>query len=168
MAAGQAGVRIEVDKRSLQRLDKALRILGEDRATWIRDAWDDVGAHFAAAVRRRAPGSMRPTVEYRGLGRSGTLGGIKASGRVKHPGARSMEFGRGFYWTGYRVVGRGTRRRFEGGRRVRRTGQRARPFLGVMSDPGNPQHATGDVTPYARERLARAASEMWEHIGRAG
>src|SRR3990167_1790261 len=105
MAGQPLKLMVQLDKRSLARLTRALDLLGEDRATWLRDAWDDVGRHFAGAVRNRAPGSMGGTVVYLGINKSTTIGGIKAMGGVRHPGAKSYEFGREKYWTGFKRPG---------------------------------------------------------------
>jgi hypothetical protein len=159
MAAGTSGIRIEVDKKSLDRLQRALEVLGEDKATWLREAWDEVGREFAGAVRQRAPGGIRGTVVYKGLSNSGSVGGIKARGTVTHPGARSMEFGRVWYAQGFKRPA-GAKHIVGGSKTAHSPGQRARPFLGVMDSGG----ATADVAPLARARLEAAAVAMWARI----
>lgn len=155
--AGTSGIRIEIDEKSMGRLTKALRILGETGAPFLRAAMQDVGERFADEIRHRSPGGIGGHVQMKGvLGKGGAL---RASGVVKHPGARSMEFGRKWYWTGYR--GRAQRT----GRKTPHTpGQAARPYLGVIKGDA----ATAAITPYAREHILEAIDREWDRIGEGG
>lgn len=144
---------IEVDKRSAERLSRALSVLGEDGAAWFRNIWDDLGQMLTGAIRSRAQGSIKSGVQYKGVGRGKTVGGIRAAGIVKHPGSRSMEFGRNLYWTGYRIQNR----KFVGGSKVGRRGQAPKPYIGIV-DGG---HAIGEVTPKAKKAVEEAIAREW-------
>jgi len=67
-----------------------------------------------------------------------------------------MEFGRQYYYRGYkgRAVKSGQRFKVAGG-------QRPQPYVGVI----NGDHAIGAVKGYARERLTEAINQEWERIG---
>lgn len=149
--AGTSGIRIELDEDSLTRLRRAFRVLGEEQAPFLRDALDEAGRELAAVAASMAPGSIGSRVEYRGIRGKGVA--IRAVGVVRHPGARSMEFGRHWYWTGYKG------RNMKSGRKVRRKGQAARPFLGVISGG-----AMAVVAPKARQRLLDAIEREWDRM----
>ncbi len=146
-------IHIELDKGTMTRLNAALRILGEKDAPFLREALDDVGQRFAGEVRARAPGGIAAKAKYRGV--KGSATGLAAKGVDDHPGARSMEFGRVWYYAGYKG------RNVKSGRKVRRTGQKARPFMGIIAG----DKAYGAVQPYARERLLEAVNREWERLG---
>lgn len=147
---------LEIDKTSAMRLQKAMTVLGDGNADWLRDVWDDVGQLLTRNIQARAPGSIKEAVNYRGVGKSRTVGGVRASGSVKHGGSRSMEFGRVWYWTDYHIA----RRRIVGGKKVRRTGQKAKPYIGVI-DGG---HAIGATKPEAARMVMTAINKAWEGI----
>lgn len=145
---------IELDGRAVTRLNGALKVLGERDAPFLRKALEESAQDLAGEIRQRAPGSIGQKVELRGV--KGTGASIRATGSDLHPGARSMEFGRVWYWTGYTRTGN----RIQGGQKVKRTGQQARPFMGVI-DGG---HAIGAVAPKAKARIMAAISQEWERI----
>lgn len=155
MAAGTAGVRIEIDDKSMSRLKRAFTVLGEKDAPFLRAALDAVGVRLTAAARTRARGGIGARVQY--IGVRGQGASLRAMGRVQHPGSRSMEFGRQWYYTGYRG------RRASTGRKVVRRGQRARPYLGVMGGG-----ASADIAPFAREHILDAIGKEWDRIGAGG
>lgn len=151
MAIGKAaGIAIEIDQDSLKRLTKALKVLGEADAPYLREAVSESGQRFATAVRSHAPGSMGGQVVERGVSGSGT--GLRYKGVVTHPGARSREFGRGWYYRAY------TGRKMKSGTKFKSAGQQAVPFLGVMKGDA----ATGEVRPYVVERMLRGIRQTWE------
>ena len=150
--------RVELDRKTFGRLDKALRVLGETDAPFLRAALEDVGSRFASEIRSRAPGGIAGQVGQPVI--KGKLGQLKSVGAVRHPGSRSMEFGRVWYRSGYTVVNH----KFVGGTKVKRRGQTARPFVGVIKGDA----ATAATQPYARERLTEAVEREWDRIGKEG
>lgn len=157
MAAGTSGIRIEIDEQSMKRLSRALKVLGEKDAPFLSAALDRAGQAFASAARGYAPGGIASRVEY--LGVRGSGGAQRAVGRVRHPGSRSMEFGRVWYYRGYRGRNVSSGRKYPVPR-----GQRARPYLGVV-DGGA---AIGRIAPTARQDILTAIDQEWERIGAGG
>ena len=154
MAKSGFQLRVELDGKSVTRLNRALKALGETDAPFIRAALDDIGPRFAGAIKSRAKGGIAAGVQTKGVKGSG--GALRFAGVVKHPGSRSMEFGRQYYYRGYkgRAVKSGQRFKVAGG-------QRPQPYVGVI----NGDHAIGAVKGYARERLTEAINQEWERIG---
>lgn len=149
--AKQVGISFEIDQGSLKSLQKALKTLGDTDAPFMREAISDSGAHFAGAVRVRAPGSMGGEVKSSGISGSGT--GYRFKGSVTHPGARRMEFGR-------------HARPYKGNSPkpgYAYTGQKARPFLGVKGGG-----ATDAVRPYVVQRIQQGIAATWADIGGGG
>lgn len=157
MAKGTSTLNIEVDQKSLRQLTGALKALGESNAPYLREALDDAGQRFTSEVRRRARGGIAAKVRGKGVTGKGTA--LRFRGVVAHPGARSEEFGRVWYWRGYR--GRAmsaTGRRFRVGAGK---GQKARPYLGVMKGDA----AIGATVLFARQRILRGVDDEWSRIG---
>lgn len=151
----QAGVRIEIDEKSISQLRATLRALGDKGAPFLRAAMEDVGRLAAGAVKSRAPGAIGGKVDFART--TGTGASTSAKVVVSHPGARSMEFGRKFYPVGY------TRR---GGKNVggaktgHLPGQKAKPFIGILAGG----HAVGAIEDEAREKIIDAINQEWERL----
>lgn len=154
---GPASARWTVELTGVTRLRNALSLLGETDAPYLRTALEWASHRFIAAAARRAPGS---------IGRSITLAGVQPSARyvaqakivVKHPGAAPMEFGRQYYYRGYKgraMRATGYRFRVPPGR-----GQKARPYLGVV----NKDAAIGEVQDDIEKMLMDAIEAEWERI----
>jgi len=140
----QAAISIEVTDAA--KLQKALRVLAEEDAPYLREALADAGRDLTHAVSARAPGSMGAKTQFAGV--KGKAHGLRATVLVKHPGAKSMEFGRK-NWT-------------RQGRKVRHTpGQAARPFVGIVRGG----QAIGAVEAKVKERIADAVSREWDRLG---
>jgi hypothetical protein len=81
------------------------------------------------------------------LGVKGTGVGLRFAGKVTHPGARSMEFGR-IYW------------KRDGVKRKHPPGQKARPYLGVKTGGA----AIGAVRNHVEDELYGAIEAEWNRI----
>lgn len=150
--AGTSGVGIEI--QGIKQLSRALRALGETDAPFLREALDRSGRQLAGAIRRHADGGIADAVEFRGV--KGGASALRAALRIKHPGSRSMEFGRVWYYRGY--SGRAVK---ETGSRFRARGQKAKPFIGIVRGDA----AIGEVGDEIQADLAQAFEDEWERIG---
>lgn len=151
---GTASIKIEVTKDTL-RLQKALRVLAEPEAPYLRNGLDRAGRLLERATESRAKGGIAATVAFAGV--KGKSYGLRATVVVKHPGAKAREFGRQTYYrgfTGRRMKATGTA--FKAGR----GGQKAKPFVGIVKG----DQAIGAVQPQVREILADAIAAEWGRI----
>lgn len=155
MASSRATVTIEVT--GANKLRRALKVLGERDAPYLREALTDAGELLASETRRRAPGGIARTVDFtRVTGKGATQ---RATVVVRHPGAKAMEFGRSTYYRGF------TGRRMKlTGTPFRSRGQRARPYAGVIKG----DQAIGAVAARAREAIETAIEREWERIAVRG
>lgn len=138
-------------------LQKALRVLAEEDAPFLRDALELGGRDLANAVVRHAPGGMATKTTFAGV--KGKANGLRAVVLVKHRGAKAREFGRKFYYRGF------TDRRMKAtGQRFRAArGQRAQPIIGIVKGDA----AIGAVGAQVRGRLVDAIHLEWSRIGAA-
>lgn len=152
MAGGAVKIGIEV--KGAKTLGRALKVLGETDAPFLREALTEAGQLLEAATRGRAPGSMAQKVDFVGVkGKGATL---KATVVVRHAGAKSMEFGRVNYYRGFtdrrmKVTGQ----RFKSSR-----GQKPKPFVGIIAGG----QALGQVEPKAKELIIGAFAKEWQRI----
>lgn len=152
---GTASIKIEVGDDTL-RLQKALRVLAEPDAPYLRNGLERAGRLLERATESRAPGSIAATVDFAGV--KGKPWGMRATVVVKHRGAKAREFGRQTYYRGYtgrRMKATGTP--FKAGR----GGQKPEPFVGIVK--GNA--ALGAVEGDVREILATAIEAEWSRVG---
>lgn len=82
---------------------------------------------------------------------------------IAHPGARSKEFGKKYWWSGYKRPGapKGTPKGYsmKGGYKIEKVpGQPAKPFLGVIEGPSVAQ----SIRPYAEKKLVDAYIKQYE------
>ncbi|HXG36523.1 MAG TPA: hypothetical protein VNL15_06115 [Dehalococcoidia bacterium] len=139
-----------------KRLKKALRVLGEREAPFLKAALEEGGGLLRGAAAARATGGISSAVQFVGVQGSG--GAQKAIIRVKHPGARSMEFGRKMYYRGFR----GRQMKATGQRFRANRGQQARPYMGIIKNDA----AIGQVGPQVKQGIEQALEREWERIGR--
>lgn len=154
MATKTMQFRVELDGKTASRLNSALKALGETDAPFLRAALDDVGARYLNEIRARAKGSLKGGARARGV--TGQANTLKFSGFVGHPAAKALEFGRQYYYRGYKGRAQKTGQRFKSS-----PGMRAQPYVGIK----NKDQATGATSPYARERLTEAIAQEWERLG---
>ncbi|PKN81534.1 MAG: hypothetical protein CVU47_06360 [Chloroflexi bacterium HGW-Chloroflexi-9] len=156
--AGAASVNIQVSVDA-RRLNRALQVLAEPDAPFLRQALEESGRELASAAASRAPGSIASTVAFAGV--KGRANRLRATVVVKHPAAKAREFGRQTFYRSYedrRMKATGVP--FKAGRR----GQKAQPFIGIVK--GNA--AIGAVGPGVRQRLERAVTQEWDRIAAEG
>ena len=139
-------------------LKRALRVLSETDAPFLREALTESGQLLRGAAARRAPGGIANKVDFVGVKGSG--GTLRALIQIKHPGGMAMEFGRSLYYRGF------TKRRMKAtGRRFRASpGQKARPYLGITKGDA----AIGEVGERIKRLILQAIQDEWERIGREG
>lgn len=148
-----AVAKIGIEVKGATALNRAMKALGETDAPFLGQAIDDGGKLLQGAVRPRAPGGMASKVEFSGVKGSGA--NLRALVKVKHPGAKSMEFGRTKYYEAFTG-----RRQKATGRKVTRRGQQARPFVGVR----NMDRAVGAVKPDIQVLIERAYTKEWDRL----
>ena len=149
---------VSLQVAGLNRTRRAVQALGDRDAPYVREVLDDSGNDLAAAARGFAKGTIGRRVSYQGV--KGTGFGARAIVKSEHPGGRSMEFGRRFYLTDFKRI----RGRAIGGRKVRRAGQQARPFIGVV----NQDAALGQVAPRFVARMGEAIDREFERVANGG
>lgn len=139
----RTGMSIEI--KGVGKLTRALRALEELDAPELKATMGRISRIAEGEISQRAPGSMPGRVNARAakkFGRTITLG------EVKHPGAKSMEFGRTKYYTGYRG------RNQKSGTKVTRSGQKARPFIGIKTGKQSMEAMRGPIEREIREGIA--------------
>lgn len=142
----RAGVSIEVT--GMGAMKRRLKALDELDAPEMVTRLDKISRLADAEVSRDAPGSMGGRVSTRPAKK---LGATIVFGTVKHPGAKAMEFGRTTYYTGYKG------RNQKSGTKVKRSGQKARPFVGIKQG----DHAIGRLAEPVRRELAEGILDVW-------
>lgn len=146
----RAGVSIEVT--GITSMKKKLAALEEMDAPEITESLGRIARLADSEVSRRGPGSMGAKVSTTPAKK---LGATIVLGAVKHPGAKAMEFGRTTYYEGY------TGRKVKGGRKVKRTGQKARPFVGIKTG----DQAMGALREPAARELMDGIEAVWNRPG---
>lgn len=149
-------------------VNRVCKLFGETDAPFLREALDECGAMLARETVSRAPGGLARATRYIGIRGRGMA--LRAIVQVKHPGSRSMEFGRKWYYAG--AVGAGNNspglKRGKGsmkrGKRVARRGQKARPYAGITTGGG----AMGAIADEVREKLATAYAMEFERVANGG
>lgn len=172
---GRATAQWSVQLDGAGTLQKALRVLAEPDAPFLREGLEKAGQVLAGEVGRRAPGGIARTVSFVGV--KGNAANLRALISVRHPGARSMEFGRVWY---YRKASRssapaGIGNNRPGSKRARSSmkrqfkfradpGQRAKPFMGVKDGDG----AIGASQERVKAILSDAIEKQWNRITSGG
>lgn len=159
---GALQLRIAIPDKEVTKLKRALKLLGETDAEYLRDAMDKAGEIITEEVARRAPGSMRGRVAFGGV--KGVGGNVRAVGQVTHPGAKSMEFGRVFYYRGFQGNNRpgSPRTSMKSGTKFRAArGQRAKPFIGIV----NGDQAMAAARPRVVPVILAGIAKQWDDIG---
>lgn len=168
--SGTASVRFQVE--GAQRIQRALQVLGDTEAPFIRQALLDVGQQMTVAIRAVGRPSITRVIESGDV--VARAGGFRLPMSVVHPAAAVTEFGRQWWYRG-RGDGRignnrGASKRRKGvfkryGERIKYApGMPARPYVGIV-DGG---HAIGAVQPFARQRFLEAFEREWERIAAGG
>lgn len=117
----------------------------------IDEALTDIGNVLAIGM-----DAVKPHASFK-VGKPRILGkphARRVSVAIAHPGARSAEFGRTWYWRGYTGRNMKAGYKFQPGS----GGQKARPYLGVISGASVAQ----SIRPYAEKRLVDAYIRQFE------
>lgn len=155
--AKQATWGIQVE--NLPRFKKAIKLLGDGNAPFLRAALNDAGQVADTEVTHFAPGAIASTVVFAGI--KGAGANSKAIVAVKHPGARPMEFGRTYYYRGWTGKPRGKGYIKGSGQRFKAArGQQPRPFIGIK----NQDHAVASMAPKVTKLLGDAITQEWERV----
>lgn len=150
-------LKFEVDGQSLKRLNGALKALAADDAPYLKGAMEDIGRRLVSEARGYAVGGIAGSLQFKGLSKSKL--NVKALGLAAHPGAKSQEFGRSYYYRGFKRGGKGSQK--SGTKFKSSPGQAAKPFVGVKTG-GQAMAATRG---FARTRLAEAIDAEWNRLG---
>jgi len=152
MAGGAVKIGIEVT--GAKAISRALKVLGETDAPFLREAMEDSGRLLEGATRSRAPGSMAQKTDFTKVSGKGAT--LRATVVVRHAGAKSMEFGRLNYYRGF------TDRRMKAtGQRFKSSkGQKAKPFVGIIKGG----QALAAVEPQVRQKIEAAIEKEWDRI----
>lgn len=153
-SSGTVGMKIRVE--GLKAVQNGLRELGVTDTPYLRKALENIGNVLAIAMEAVKPYSSYKVGRPRVLGKAPAL---RVSVGIEHPGARSMEFGRIYYYRGYT----GRAMRATGYKIASEPGQKARPFLGIISGPS----VVETIRPYAEPLIIAALQTEWERASRA-
>lgn len=147
-----------IEMRGLTSIKRAMRVLAEKDAPFIKAALAEAGGLLRTAAARRAPGKMASAVAFVGVRGSGAS--VRAQLKVTHGGAKAREFGRSTWYRGYT------------GRHMKATGhvvkhlpgQRPQPFLGIIHQNA----AIAEVKPQIEKLLGEAFENEWMRITSEG
>lgn len=144
LKAAQAGLQA-MNVQSVPIIDEALRQIGNVLAIGMDAVKPHASFQVGKPVIRGKPHARRVSVP------------------LAHPGARSVEFGKKYWWTGYKRPGapKGTPKGYsmKGGYKIEKDpGQKAKPFLGVIEGPSVAQ----SIRPYAEKKLVDAYIRQYE------
>ncbi len=165
-----------VEIQGATQLKRALKVLGEKDAPFLREALTEAGHILQHETSSRAPGGIARKVGFTGV--KGVGGALRAVVKIDHPGGRSMEFGRIWYYrqsTYYRQHGeksgignnRPGSKRVKGGIKAKAQksvdggGQQNRPYLGIVDGGAAIAASKSRVV----ELLNDAFEREWERIG---
>lgn len=151
------GIRIT----GLKAVQEGLKAMNVQSVPIIDGALMDIGNVLAIGM-----DAVKPHASFK-VG-TPTLRGKPHARRVSvpltHPGARSKEFGKKYWWAGYKRPGisRGSPKGYsmKGGYKIEKEapkGQRAKPFLGVISG----RSVAESIRPYAEKKLVDAYIEQY-------
>lgn len=143
---------VAIQLSGLNAIKKNLRALEEMKAPEITTALGRISELAEREVKSSAPSSMAGRVSTR-PGKQ--LGPTLTFGVVKHPGAKAMEFGRTTYYEGYQG------RNQKSGRKVKRPGQKPKPFVGIKTG----KQAMGRLEGPIRDELGSAVLAVWNRPG---
>lgn len=138
-----------IETEGFNAMRRKLKALDELDAPEMASSLDKIARLTDSEVSSRAPGSMGGKVATRPAKK---LGATITFGTVKHPGAKSMEFGRTTYYRGY------TGRAQKSGQSFKANpGQKARPFVGIKRG----DQAMGRLVEPVRRELASGVAAVW-------
>lgn len=159
--SGAVHIKLQLDERALRNLRAALRAVGTDSPE-IREAFEEaVDSVLIPALRSAAPGSMGRRVK-RGVVSKAALGtSPRVNIKVRHPGAASYEFGRKYWYRGWkgRARGKGSIKGSGASTFRSRRGQRARPWVGVQGGG-----ALAAARPQLISALEGAIERTWRRL----
>lgn len=146
---GTFGTNIKIT--GLKAAQDGLRAMNVQSVPIIDEALTDIGNVLAIGM-----DAVKPHASFK-VGKPKILGkphSRRVSVAIAHPGARSAEFGRKWYWRGY------TGRNMKAGYKFQPAsgGQKARPYLGVISGASVAQ----SIRPFAETKLVDAYIRQFE------
>lgn len=148
---GRSSFGVTVRIEGLQTVQRALKEMGGD-APFLRAALERIGEKLAGAVRAVVP---YPSYKVGAPKVKGKSPALRVVVPVDHPGARSMEFGRSYYYRGY------SGRAMKSGYKFKSSpGQMARPYLGIVK--GN--SVAESVRGYAEGEMLKAYEQEWDRL----
>lgn len=147
---------LSIKVEGANRLKRAMRLLSEAEAPFLKAALEEGGELLADEAGGRGPGRIGQSVSFVGV--RGAGGALRALSRATHPGARSMEFGRTTYYRGFT----GRQQKATGTRFKAARGQKARPFVGIKRSDA----AIGATRPRIAALLSEAIAAEWARVAR--
>lgn len=167
--ANRNNVKFGIQVEGLDALKRALKLFDEPNPPFLRAALQEAQMIVADAAEARAPGGIKKSLFVRPLRGKGAM--TMAPITIKHPGARSMEFGRVWYYKarpgtegkiGNNRPGSKRQKRsiVAASTKVRRSGQKARPYIGIV----NRDQAIGATHDKVQELLRDAVAKEWARL----
>lgn len=155
--SGTSSIYMEVEGQA--DIQRALRVLAEPEAPFLSAALGESGVLLRDAARTRTHPSIAAKLDFVGV--KGKAGALRALVQTKHPGSRSREFGRVWYWTAYH----GHKPKTGGGHKEKVSkGQKAQPYMGIIKGDG----AIGAVKEEVQQKLSTAFEKEWDRITSGG
>lgn len=163
-------IKLGIEVEGIDKLKRALQLFEEPDPPFLRAALIEAQEIVLDEARSRAPGGIKKGFLARPLRGKGGL--TIAPILVKHPGARSMEFGRKWYYKARAEsegkIGNnrpGSKRKKRGVRagsvKVKHApGQKARPYIGIV----NRDQAIGATHDEVQKLLVAAVQAEWDRI----
>lgn len=149
-----------VEVTGKNRLGRALALLGDGDAPFLRKALDESGKLFEHLERSGAPRHIVGSIAFVGV--TGAGANQKAIITAKAPDARRQEFGRAGKPYRTRGSARGKRATYNlkaAGYTYK--GSKERPYIGVKRQ----DHAIAAAKPQITEKLTNAIHAEWERLG---
>lgn len=150
----QPGFYVQVEGR--KELARALKVLSDKELPHLKPALQESGELVTNEAAQRA-GPLSGSVTFAGV-KGNAVGTVKAVVQVKHPAGKSFEFGRQYYYRGYKGRNQKSGTKFQAP-----GGFKPRPFLGIKHDQGSGAIAASNDR--VTELLQKAIEAEWNRIG---
>lgn len=156
LSRGRSGISVNVSIEGLKEIRAAYRIMESADAPYLRKGIEKGTDILARSIQAGVPFPSFKVVNRGVKGKGLALRGVID---IAHKGARSMEFGRTWYYRGFT----GRAQKATGFKfKVSSGGQQARPFLGIISGGGAVDKVRGQV----EDAVQKAMIEEWEDLTR--
>lgn len=152
--ANVTGMRVRIE--GLRALQDGLKAMQVTDAPFLRAALMEIGTYLMIGMTVAAP---FPSFKVGTPAITGSGAALRVRVPLVHPGSRSYEFGRKWYFRGYRRGGS-----MKAGVKFQaQPGQVARPFLGIITGRSVAQ----SIRPVAEPLLLKAFQDEWKRASAA-